>query len=313
MLKRLVLAITTLSLTGCMASFSMSDVSHFQPPITITVAPDHPLHAESIVLGMRNIKLAEMKPLVPAFNGQGKLLASWNPHPQGIENRPTVVVMHGGHGLVASNFWSAVWARRELKANVLILDSYWSRGIEENWKTSTKYGANMRMLDAIAAGRWLKEQGTDPTKTFIMGDSQGGWTVLRTFTDEPFQREHVKLLYAGGFALYPNCLIKSGERYLPQLGPYHSKILIFTGGQDSATDVTKCDQAVVRTPTADWTHFPEGTHAYDTADSMFSVPSERTMPMCGRAKNVYTPFRICRNDAATAATYRKIIEYVKAR
>ena len=32
----------------------------------------------------------------------------------------------------------AVWLRKELKANVLILDSYWSRGRTENWLAWTE-------------------------------------------------------------------------------------------------------------------------------------------------------------------------------
>lgn len=313
-MKSALTLIASVVLSGCVATFgSPSDIAYFQSPVTKTEAPDYPLNAESIPLGMKNLKLAPMAPTVPVFSGEGKLLASWNPHPRGIQGRPTVVIMHGGHGLVASNFWSAVWARRELHANVLILDSYWSRGLEENWKTTTQYGANMRMLDAIAAGRWLKSQGTDPSSTFLMGDSQGGWTVLRTFTDEPFQREHVKPLYAGGFALYPNCIQRSPDRHYPSLGPYLTKILIFTGGQDTATDIKKCDMSFAKTPTADWSHFPETTHSWDTASSMFVTPSERTITSCHSAKNIYVPFRICRNDARTRETYNKIIDYVKTK
>ena len=35
----------------------------------------------------------------------------------------------------------------------------------------------MRVLDLIAAARFVKSEGADPKKTFEIGDSQGGWTV----------------------------------------------------------------------------------------------------------------------------------------
>jgi dienelactone hydrolase len=117
------------------------------------------------------------------------------------------VVVHGGHGLVPTNFATALWLRDALGANVMVLDSYWSRGREENWATWTAFGANMRALDAIAAARWLRDTAAvDPARIFLYGDSQGGWTVLRTFTDEPFLRSQVAGLYRGGIALYPNCV-----------------------------------------------------------------------------------------------------------
>jgi hypothetical protein len=39
----------------------------------------------------------------------------------------------------------------------------------------------------------------------LMGASQGGWPVLRTFTNEPFITEQARGLYRTGFSLYPVC------------------------------------------------------------------------------------------------------------
>ena len=50
-----------------------------------------------------------------------------------VFEQPTVIIVHGGHGISPANVDMAVWLRKELKANVLILDSYWSRGRSENW------------------------------------------------------------------------------------------------------------------------------------------------------------------------------------
>jgi len=116
-------------LTGCSADFTAADVAYFQPPITASSAPARPLRESwSLHNNTRRVGLAEMRPIIPAFNGQGALLASWNPHPAGVFGRPSFIVIHGGHGLNPTNFATALWLRDEFQANVLVLDSYWSRG-----------------------------------------------------------------------------------------------------------------------------------------------------------------------------------------
>jgi dipeptidyl aminopeptidase/acylaminoacyl peptidase len=208
-MKRFLSILLPLMLTalgGCAGvPFSSADVEFFQPPIVATQAPERPITNFSLFNNTTKVNLAPLRPVVPTFNGKGNLLASWNPHPEGVKNRPTLVIVHGGHGLVPGDFATALWARKDLGANTLVLDSYWSRGRDENWVTYTPLGANARMLDAIATGRWLVSQGIDPNQLFLMGGSQGGWAVLRTFTDEPFMREHAKGLYRAGISLYPVC------------------------------------------------------------------------------------------------------------
>ncbi len=299
-----------LLMAACATPPDVIDIEKFQPPISVQSAPARPLHDSfSLANNTRRVGLADMKPLVPAFNGKGLLLASWNPHPQGAAKRPTFVVVHGGHGLVPTNFASALWLRQALGANVLLLDSYWSRGREENWATNTAFGANMRALDAIAAARWLRDvQGTDPAKTFLYGDSQGGWTVLRTFTDQPLLREQVLPLYRGGIALYPNCGA-DGSAFRPRLGPYAVPVIIFTGGRDTATPISDCARATL-TAAAAWTHYPDQTHAWDVSNRGAHTPS--VDGECSKAMNVYNRFGICRSDATTADMQRRIREFVTA-
>jgi dienelactone hydrolase len=251
-----------------------------------------------------------MRPLVPAFAGPGRLLASWNPHPAGVAGRPVFVVMHGGHGLVPGNFATALWLRRDLGASVLVLDSFWSRGIEENWLERTRYGANMRVLDAIAAARWLRDaQGTDPRATFLIGDSQGGWTALRLFTDEPFLAEARAGLFRAGIALYPVCR-SSGTAFSPRLGPYSGPVVVFTGGRDTATPPDQCPRETFARAAA-WTHYPDQTHGWDTANRGAHSPA--VDGECGRAMNSYNQFAVCRSDATTADMRRRIAEFVAAR
>lgn len=299
---------TLLALAGCANDFTAADVATFQPPITTTSAPARPLRGSwSLHNNTTGVGLADMRPLVPAFDGRGMLLASWNPHPDGTSGRPTFVIVHGGHGLSPTNFGTAVWVRDRLRANALVLDSYWSRGREENWATGTHFGANMRALDVIAAGRWLRDvAGADPTRAFVIGDSQGGWTVLRAFTAEPFFQTEMRGLYRGGIALYPNCRA-DGTAIYPRLGPYAAPVLIFTGGRDTATPIAQCGYETLNAA-ADWVHFPDQTHGWDVANRGAGGPP--VDGECWRAMNIYNPFPVCRSNRTTDLMRERIARFV---
>lgn len=296
------------SLAGCAGiPLTTADIDYFQPPIVVTVAPERPITNYSLYNNTVKVNLAPMRPIIPTFNNKGNLLASWTPHPQGVANRPTFVIVHGGHGLIPGDFATAVWARDQLDANTLVLDSYWSRGQNENWVTYTRLGANARTLDAIAAGKWLLSQGVDPKQLFLMGGSQGGWTVLRTFTNEPFIVEQARGLYRAGFSLYPVCNSK-GWRDDPALGPYWGPVLVFTAGKDTATPPERCPTRVFKDATA-WTHYPDATHGWDTSNRGAHTPS--VDGECGKALNVFNKFAVCRSDAATTDMHTKIKTFIE--
>jgi len=299
-----------LSGSGCARSLTQDDVESFQPPIVTDNAPARPLRGSwDLANNTRRVGLADMAPLVPAYDGKGRLLASWNPHPDGVAGRPTFVIVHGGHGLVPTNFATALWLRESLGANTLILDSFWSRGREENWLTATRFGANMRALDAFAAARWLRDaQHTDPASTFLYGDSQGGWTVLRTFTDEPLLRTEAATLYRGGIALYPVCTA-DGTPYRPTLGPYSAPIIVFTGGKDTAAPSSECARRVF-TAAQSWQHYPDQTHAWDAANRGARWPA--LDGKCDYAMNSYNHFAVCRSDATTSDMRQRIIAFVQS-
>ena len=228
---------------SCYASDDVIPIEKFQPAITVQFAPERPngweLERPMAAYGM-NLFAAN----VPSYDGRGKLISSWSPQLGKVFDRPTVIIVHGGHGISPANVDMAVWLRKELKANVLILDSYWSRGKSENWLAWTEYGANMRVLDLIAAARFTQSQGADPKKTFVIGGSQGGWTVLRAFSDHNLSGE-VKSLLVGGASLYPNCYVKEStfgkspsgttdKQFAPPLGNYVAPVIAFTGTIDPA-------------------------------------------------------------------------------
>jgi dienelactone hydrolase len=164
------------------------------------------------------------------------------------------------------------------------------------------------MLDAAAAAKWLRTQGVDKDKIFLMGGSQGGWTVLRTFTDEKWINENVKGLYRGGISLYPVCNSK-GFRDDPELGPYHSPVIVFTAGRDGATPPDRCPSRVFKEAQS-WTHYPDATHAFDVANRGAHTPA--VDGECDRAANVLNHFQVCRSDAATFDMHKKVKEFIES-
>lgn len=301
----IVSAISVLILSGCATEFNPNKIDDWQPKIVTPKAPKVINFGMPLSTYTTEIRFADFDPIIPSYNKQGNLLASWNPGPGDINSHPTFVYVHGGHGLTAADFGEARWAQSIMGANVLILDSFWSRGELDNFKTFTKYGANMRVLDALAAGKWLRDvKGVDPKKLFIMGDSQGGWTVLRLFTKDPFYMEENKNLYRAGFALYPNC-VTGHNSYAPDLGPYYAPVLIFTGELDTATPWRRCDSDVF-TQAYQWTNYLDAGHGFDTMNRGFGQPAADKE--CHDSLN---NFKVCRNDAAVFDMHSKVFKFVK--
>jgi len=304
-MRKLLLLLAIIS--GPALALSERDIVHFQPPVTQS-APPATLLDPNIDIGHLTSRrgLNEYQPLVTTFDGKGKLLASWTPHKNGVKNRPTFIFVHGGHGIVGIDAASAMWARDTLNANVLVLDSFWSRGRVENFITWNEFGVNMRALDAIAAGKFVLEQGVDSNSIYLMGGSQGGWTVLRTMTDNKFFNQYNRMFRAG-VALYPVCITggRHGRWYAPPLGPYNNIVLIFTGGKDTGTPIDQCDRDIFTGATF-WKHYPNATHGFDVpffnkASKNINIDGE-----CVRAMNIYNRFLVCRDNAATEDMFSKV-------
>lgn len=298
------------------------NVERFQPPIVNQVAPVQQ-HSWRIPDSVRAARVASLSAIVPSYNGKGNLIASWNPRGARVADRPTFIIMHGGHGLSPANFGNAEWMIRELDANVLLLDSYWSRGRNENWLTWNEFGANMRMLDAVAAARFTRSQGADPNKTFLVGDSQGGWAVLRTFTAGHSLEQEVRLLYQGGFALYPNCYAKEGwlgaapngatdREFSPPLGPYAMPIVVFTGTKDEATPTWRCNVDKSLKSAAAWHSYEGATHAWDAPFGGIGSKNP-TDGACTKADNIYNHFPVCRSNQYTDHMRQEIVKFMQQR
>ena len=225
-----------------------------------------PAHSARIA---RKLGLQPIRFQVPSYDGKGLLAVSWTPTESPFES-PTYVIMHGGHGIGGTSWYLAKELKGRLNANVLILDSFWSRGKKRHRERGAGIDAIVRTFDVIAAGRWLKDQGTDPKKTYMMGGSQGGWTTLKAMTAEPVQIAEVKPLYAGGVAYFPVCdnyntdgNLRSGQRYVDLAdGGYWGPVLLLTGDKDFATDIDECPKKVVESATKH-IRYARGTHGWN--------------------------------------------------
>ena len=244
-------------------------------------------------------------PLIPAFDGKGFLLASWTPSTK--PDAPTFVIAHGGGGIGSTDFILGADLRAMGDVNILILDSIWSRGRTTNGGDSIKasgktLSSNARMFDLVAAGRWLSTQGVNPNKTYAIGMSQGGWGVLRAFTNDPMITELVKPLYAGGISLYPPCeepgvtnfhSVPATDFEYHKLGPYHSKVLLITGALDTLTPVSYCSESTLKS-VEKWLHWEDATHSFN--ESMGGAFKRTTDGTCQTMVNGFGTHQFCYNE-----------------
>ena len=283
------------------------------PPIVRTNAPTaaevraHGVGAMDVNRFISRFRLAEFRPIVPDWSEaqSGNLLASWNTSRRPGKN-PTIVIQHGGMGgSGATDYGHARWFL-ERGFNVLVLDSFWSRGFIANWRridqpasthqrAFSALGPNTRARDAFAAARWLRNQPeVDPDRIFLLGGSQGGGSVLRAFTDEKSITEHHRGLFRAGVSIYPTCWSwqwtpgnhghNTTPLNRPALGPFYAPVLMITVELEppgSMTDINSCDPNLVR-----WVHrhihLANMTHAFDA-----EIPPENPVNRCWYSENPF--------------------------
>ena len=262
---------------------------------------------------IRGSGLRPFERLIPTYNNKGTLFASWNPNRSTNDLRPTVIIPHGGPGINPTEMNAGRWFKQQLGANVLILDSFWSRGIQENDFATNRYGVDMRVLDVVAALRFLTQQPeVDKQFIYIYGGSQGGWLGLRVMTDDPFIMKEINGQIRAAFSLYPWCREspKYGGRsrlhlgvdlniepwFAPRLGPFSGKVYVWTAGRDEATDIRYCRESIFKAAT-EWNHYPEATHGWDLPNrGTYSVAVDGE---CARANNKINKYLMCRDTKLT--------------
>ena len=153
---------------------------------------------------------------------------------------PAVVLLHGCHGVSASNReWGAWLAERGYVA--LVVDSWGPRGIMEACTPGQELPNTARFDDAVGALRWLHARPyVDPRRVGIMGWSNGGVFALAVVNGPSLERARNRgvELPAPGFGaavgLYPGgCLSLVNERSVRPL-------LILIGGDDDWTRAAEC-------------------------------------------------------------------------
>jgi dienelactone hydrolase len=308
-------------------SLTEKTVNYWQPDTDENYQiPERPYNIYSYERQLKFANLNHFKRSFSTYNNKGTLFSSWNPIFNPKKPVPTVIIIHGGHGLTPLEFQSAKWFKEDVGANVLVLDSFWSRGKEQNHNATNQHGVNTMILDLIAAQRWLETQPeVDPRFIYVYGGSLGGWASLRLMTDDPFITKNVKGKIKAAFSMYPFC--RESPRFggigrmhhevnldfepwfAPNLGPYHSNVYVFTGGKDTATSINDCNRSIFTEATY-WAHYEEGTHAWDVPNRNLNEPSVNGL--CSRAKNPTNRFNQCRDDRITNEVREKIKSVIYA-
>ena len=252
-------------------------------------------------------------PQIPSYNGNGLLAASWTPSDD-IFNNPAYVVLHGGRGVGPASWRTAGVLHQSSSANVLVLDSFLTRGAEENSARSAWGDAKVRTFDVIPKGKWLKKKGTDPKKTWMIGGSQGGWTTLKAMSLEPLQISEVKPLFAGGIAYYPVCdnynekgNLRPNQRYISLADRgYWGPILILSGKKDYAPPISGCQPNVLKFATKH-VSFDRGTHGWQSRWR----EKDGTMNKDGSCiSNHNGDYQMCYDEGHTNQTYIEIRKFI---
>jgi dienelactone hydrolase len=287
------LTCVALAMAGPVHAFWGNDYD--EPPPIVRVEPPSQQEVRALGFGQQALNeqvprfgLARHVPLIPDWSKaqSGKLLASWNPV-QAEGQHPTLVIQHGGVGGPGStDYGHARWFKAR-GFNVLVLDSFWSRGFIANWRkidapvsqhggAFSALGANTRARDAFAAARWLGSQPqVDARRIFLLGGSQGGWSVLRALTDEKSITDTHRGLFRAGVSIYPACWSwqvspgttghGSTRTTRPALGPFYAPLFLITAELEppgSATDIRSCDPDLLKWATRH-RRLLNTTHAFD--------------------------------------------------
>ena len=163
------------------------------------VVPDGTPRTRSAEEGNADLGL---KPTVPTYDGNGRIWTRTYLPDKRIfpEPLPAIMILHGGGGMNNGYPEFARWWRDQGYVSIVV-DSFGSRGIAENWLTYNQFGANMRSADAVATARYLRGlRGIDAKRIYMSGGSQGGWTVLRTLTPGAAWSDEATSLIAAGIA-----------------------------------------------------------------------------------------------------------------
>lgn len=144
--------------------------------------------------------LAELKSTAVDVNG---VPGEWIT-PQNVINGRVILYLHGGYYMIGS-----IQSHRNLAGN--IANAAQARALIINYRLAPEHPFPAGLDDALNAYNWLLEQGTQPSRIVLAGDSAGGGLVLATLLA---LRERGNPLPAAAICLSPATdLTLSGESW----------------------------------------------------------------------------------------------------
>jgi dienelactone hydrolase len=160
--------------------------------------------------------------------------------PEGPGAFPAIVLMHGCHGVSASNRQWARWLR-DRGYVALLVDSWGPRGIVDGCIPGEELPNTARLDDAIGALRWLQSRAyVDRARVGIMGWSNGGVFAMAAVNGPTFERTKRRGIdipepgFRAAVGIYPGgCFSLVDERAVRPL-------LILIGAADDWTLASEC-------------------------------------------------------------------------
>lgn len=296
--------------TSCAVEEKTEKGSSFGPEVLSDGTNSAP---ERVLSAFPRLGLGPMLPQIPSYHGGGRLLASWSPNTN-FRTTPTFVILHGGGSIFPMHLQMAKDFQREFNSNILILDSHWSRGRRGNTGEAARnyqgrLNATHRAYDLIAAGRWLQEKGVDIKRSFVVGESQGGYVAMRAVTSDLVFAEEIKALFAGAIALWPACHWWEEDHSSENpAGPYNKPVLIFSGGKDYGSPIEHCQRSAIAA--ADHIHWADATHAWMiTTHGPFAPREDGNCAAKTYVRN--QAIDMCFSEARTRQTFEEIRSFIK--
>ena len=194
-------------------------------------------------------------------------ISGFEARPDGPGPFPAVVLMHGCHGVSASNRQWAEWFRAR-RYVALVVDSWTPRGIGNGCRPGPDIPNTERFDDAVGALRWLQSRTyVDARRIGAMGFSNGGVFAMAVINGPSLERARARGLempapgYAASVAMYPGgCYSLVNETVVKPL-------LLLIGDVDDWTPASECAQMIeaMRGRGADATivAYPGAYHYFD--------------------------------------------------